>query len=72
VSEEDDLKSFIAGLDAFEGLGHADRVRLFAWLQFSLRKKVPFFTKDINRFCEKLDYKPGNSSQLSLISSILT
>jgi hypothetical protein len=63
VSEEDDLNSFIAGVNAFADMGHADKVRLFAWLQYSLRKKEPFFTKDINWFYEKLDYKPGNTSQ---------
>jgi hypothetical protein len=63
VSEEDDLKSFIAGVDGFADMGHADKARLFAWLQYSLRKKEPFFTKDINWFYEKLDYKPGNTSQ---------
>jgi hypothetical protein len=67
VSEEDELKSFIAGVDDFVNMGHAERVRLFAWLQYFLRKKEPFFTKDINWFYEKLDYKPGNTSQ-SLIN----
>ncbi len=63
MSAEEDLKAFIAGVSGFSTKSHADRVRLFAWLQFSLRKKEPFFTKDINWFYEKLDYKPGNSSQ---------
>lgn len=63
MSEEDELKSFIAGVDGFADMRHADKVRLFAWLQYSLCKKEPFFTKDINWFYEKLDYKPGNSSQ---------
>lgn len=63
MSEEDDLKSFIAGVDGFADTGHSDKVRMFAWLQYSLRKKEPFFTKDINWFYEKLDYKPGNTSQ---------
>ena len=44
-------------------MGHAEKLRLFAWLQYFLRKKEPFFTKDINWFYEKLDYKPGNTSQ---------
>ncbi len=63
MSEEDDLKSFIAGIMDFAGLGQADKVRLFAWLQYSLRGKEPFFTKDINWFYEKLDFRPGNTSQ---------
>ena len=67
MSEEDELKSFIAGVEGFADTGHAEKVRLFAWLQYFLRKKEPFFTKDINWFYEKLDYKPGNTSQ-SLIN----
>lgn len=63
MSAEDDLKPFIAGVGGFADMGHADKVRLFAWLQYSLRKKEPFFTKDINWFYETLDYKPGNTSQ---------
>jgi hypothetical protein len=63
VSAEEDLKPFIAGVDGFASMSHADKVRLFAWLQSSLRKKEPFFTKDINWFYEKLAYKPGNTSQ---------
>ena len=63
MSEEDELKSVIAGVDGFANMGHAEKVRLFAWLQYFLRKKEPFFTKDINWFYEKLDYKPSNTSQ---------
>jgi hypothetical protein len=63
VSEQDDLKAFIAGVSGFAEMGHADKVRLFAWLQHFLRKKDMFVTKDINWCYEKLLYKPGNSSQ---------
>jgi hypothetical protein len=63
VSEEDDLKAFITGVEGFAEMGHADKVRLFAWLQPFLRKKDTFVTKDINWCYEKLSYKPGNTSQ---------
>jgi hypothetical protein len=63
VSEEDDLKAFIATVAGFAEMGHADKVRLFAWLQHFLRKKDTFVTKDVNWCYERLSYKPGNTSQ---------
>jgi hypothetical protein len=63
VSEEDDLRAFIPRVAGFADLGHAEKVRLFAWLQHFLRKKETFVTKDINWCYDKLSYKPGNTSQ---------
>jgi len=63
MSEEDDLRAFIPRIDGFANLGHAEKVRLFAWLQHFLRKKATFLTKDINWCYDKLSYKPGNTSQ---------
>lgn len=63
MSEEDDLRALVAGIEGFTNMGHADKVRLFAWLQHFLRKKDVFFTKDINWCYDKLSYKPGNTSQ---------
>lgn len=63
MSEEDDLRAFIPRVAGFANLGHAEKVRLFAWLQHFLRKKETFVTKDINWCYDKLSYKPGNTSQ---------
>jgi hypothetical protein len=63
VSEEDDLRAFIPRVDGFADLGHAEKVRLFAWLQHFLCKKETFVTKDINWCYGKVSYKPGNTSQ---------
>jgi hypothetical protein len=63
VTEEDDLKAFIAGVSGFAEMGHADRVRLFAWLQHFLFKKERFNTGNINWCYDKLSYKAPNISQ---------
>lgn len=63
MSVEDDLKAFIARVNGLADMGHAEKVRLFAWLQPFLRKKEPFFTKDVNWCYDTLAYKPGNTSQ---------
>jgi hypothetical protein len=44
-------------------MGHADKVRMFAWLQFSVRKLDRFGTGDINWCYKQLSYEPGNTSQ---------
>lgn len=44
-------------------MGHADKVRLFAWLQHHLFKKDRFSTADINWCYDKLSYDPSNTSQ---------
>jgi len=63
MSVEEDLRSFIAGVNGFADLGHADKVRLFAWLQHYLFKKDRFSTADINWCYDKLAYEPSNASQ---------
>lgn len=63
MSPEEDLQSFVAGVDGFADMGHADKVRLFAWLQHHLFKKERFATADINWCYDKLSYEPGNTSQ---------
>jgi hypothetical protein len=60
---EDDLRSFIAGVSGFAEIGHADKVRMFAWLQHHLFKKVHFNTADINLCYDKLSYQQSNTSQ---------
>jgi hypothetical protein len=63
VSEEDDLKAFVAGVEGFAEMGHADKVRLFAWLQHFLFKKDRFNTGNINWCYDTLSYKSPNISQ---------
>lgn len=63
MSFEDDLKAFVAGVNGFASKGHADKIRLFAWLQHHLLKKKRFQTGDINACYKALSYEPGNTSQ---------
>ncbi|MGB7556645.1 MAG: hypothetical protein WBM04_19925 [Candidatus Korobacteraceae bacterium] len=63
MSAEDDLKAFITGIDGFQDKGHADMVRMFAWLQHFLRKKTRFGTGDINWCYNTLSLKSPNTSQ---------
>jgi hypothetical protein len=63
VSIEEDLRSFTAGIAGFSEKGHADKVRMFAWLQHHLFKKVRFGTADITWCYSTLSYKPSNTSQ---------
>lgn len=63
MTPEDELKTFIAGIDGFAGWGHADMVRMFAWLQQHLRKKARFRTADINWCYNTLSFKISNTSQ---------
>ena len=63
MNAEDDLKSFIAGVNGFADMGHADKVRLFAWLQHFLFKKDRFNTGNINWCYDTLSYKSPNISQ---------
>ena len=63
MSMEDDLRSFIAGVSGFAEMGHADKVRMFAWLQHHLFKKGRFNTPDINLCYDKLSYEKSNTSQ---------
>jgi hypothetical protein len=63
VNEKEDLRSFIAGVEDFADMGHADKVRLFAWLQHRLFKRERFRTSDINWCYDTLSYQPSNTSQ---------
>jgi len=63
MSSEDDFRAFIAGIGGVGNLGHADKVRLFAWLQHHLRKKERFQTGDINWCYKALNYQPSNTTQ---------
>lgn len=63
MSTEGDLRSFVAGVTSFGEMGHAGKVRLFAWLQHHLFKKDRFTTADINWCYEKLNLRPSNTSQ---------
>ena len=63
MSAEENLRSFIAGVAGFEGMGHQDKVRLFAWLQHHLFKKDRFKTADINFCYSKLHLQASNTSQ---------
>ena len=63
MSAEQDLQAFIAGIDGFQDKGHADKVRMFAWLQHFLRKKTRFGTGDVNWCYTHLSLKPANTSQ---------
>jgi hypothetical protein len=58
-----ELRQFIAGISGFEKLGHADKIRMFAWLQHHLRKKTRFATGDVNWCYKALSYKPSNTTQ---------
>ena len=63
MTAKEDFKAFIAGIDGFADWTHADRIRLFAWVQHSLRKKERFRTTDINWCYEALGYSRTNVSQ---------
>jgi hypothetical protein len=58
-----ELKQFIAGIDGFANWGHADKIRMFAWLQNHLRTKTRFSTGDINWCYKTLSFKPSNTTQ---------
>lgn len=63
MTPEDELKAFIAGIDGFANWGHADKIRMFAWLQHHLRKRTRFNTGDINWCYKTLFFKPSNTAQ---------
>ena len=62
MASDEDLRSFVAAVPGFAQLGHADKVRLFAWLQHFLYKRDRFTTGDINSCYKALWYQPGNTS----------
>ena len=61
--EKGELKAFIVGIDGFATWSHADKIRMFAWLQQYLRKKTRFATGDINWCYKTLSFKPTNTTQ---------
>jgi hypothetical protein len=63
VSTKDDLRAFIVRVTGFANIGHADKVRLFAWLQHHLFKRERFNTGNINWCYDALSYEPSNTSQ---------
>jgi hypothetical protein len=63
VSADEDLRSFIAGVEGFAHLGPTEKIRLFAWLQHYLFKRERFSTGDVNWCYEALHFQPGNTSQ---------
>lgn len=63
MSAKDDLEALIGGIDGFSGWTHADKIRLFAWVQHALRKKDRFSTGDIKWCYETLHYNKTNISQ---------
>ncbi len=53
MSPEGDLQALIRRINGFGAWTHADKVRLFAWVQHALRKKDRFSTSpDNSRFLE--------------------
>lgn len=63
MSAEDDLEALIDGIDGFSGWTHADKIRLFAWVQHALRETDRFTTGDINWCYKTLHYNKINVSQ---------
>jgi hypothetical protein len=63
MSAQEDLKAFISGIGGVGTLGHADKIRMFAWLQHHLMRKDRFQTADINWCYNTLNYQPSNTSQ---------
>ena len=63
MSAKDELKALIGGIIGFSGWTHADKIRLFAWVQHALLNKDRFNTRDINWAYETLYYKKTNVSQ---------
>lgn len=62
-ADELKLKDFIAGVDGFGDWGHAEKIRMFAWLQHFLFQKTRFTTADITACYNALSFKPSNTSQ---------
>jgi hypothetical protein len=63
VTEEEKLQDFIIGVAGFADMNHADKIRLFAWLQHFLFKKDRFNTGNINWCFDTLSYQAPNISQ---------
>ena len=58
-----DLKTLIAGIEGFAEWTHADRIRLFTWVQHAVRGKPTFTTSDISACYDALNYERPNVSQ---------
>lgn len=58
-----ELRQFLTGINDFANWGHADKIRMFAWLQHHLRKKTRFSTGDVNWCYKALSFKPSNTTQ---------
>lgn len=58
-----ELKALTDGIAGFIGWNHADKIRLFAWVLHSLRKKERFQTTDINKCYDDLHLEKTNTSQ---------
>jgi hypothetical protein len=63
VTDTDDLRNLIGRIDGFARWTHADKIRLFAWVQHALRDKARFSTADISWCYETLRYNKTNVSQ---------
>lgn len=63
MTQKDELKVLVGGIDGFTGWTHADKIRLFAWVQHALRKRERFGSGDVNWCYEVLDYNKTNTSQ---------
>jgi hypothetical protein len=63
VIANEELKALVSGITNFAGWTHADRIRLFAWVQHSIRRKERFQTADINSSYDVLHYQKPNVSQ---------
>ncbi len=63
MSDQDELKTLVAGIPGFADWTHANKIRLFAWAQHALRKKDRFGTGDIAKCFEALHYGKINVSQ---------
>jgi hypothetical protein len=63
MSAEDDLRAFVTNINGFGDWGHAQKIRMFAWLQQFLRKKQRFQTGDINWCYDALSLRQTNTSQ---------
>lgn len=63
MGAETDLRAFISGISGFGDWSHADKIRMFAWLQHHLFKRERFSTGSITWCYNTLSYKPPNISQ---------
>ena len=60
MSAEDELRSLVARIADFSNWTHADRIRLFAWVQHEIRKKERFDNTDVGWCYKTLSYDKPN------------